>query len=1414
MMIYRHILHFSRRALLWGGVATALLMAFGWGGLQWIILHHVDQYRTQLMAVFQQETGLRIEVGALHSVGFRWLPTVVLDQITIDDPEGKPGLHLDRVEGRLSLLSLFQGRIDLQALLIDGPTLTLGRDTQGQLFLSGIPLPQPQAGPSPFLDWLLHQGYIHITHATLYWQDGSLSAPLLKLDQGELLLRNRGNHHALSLGFTPPQRLAAPVSLQADLYGSDLDQLQRWTGQVSIEAYQADVAALKPWIPALNQLQHAYGHLKVMATLEPGQHWGGQAELDLHHVQGRLEPALNALNLERLRGTISLRSLDSGVEVSTGQLTLENEDHSVPTPPLDLHLIVENAGGLLSVNQVDLDHLAELLGALPVPESLRQPIVQAALKGHVSALEANWNGPLEQPKNYQFKADFQHFQARYGPSSSAIHDFTGQIQASSEGGQIKGQGKDLTLGLAQVFAEPLWIQTVTAEVTWKNRHAQTQAHFKQLSFSNEDLDGEVSGDLTLGPTGPGESHLTGVLRRASPMAIWRYVPLSVPQSTREWLKQALVGGKGTGVQFEVKGDLQRFPFPRDQGGFFRVQAQIADAQLRYDPDWPVLTGVQCQLTVKGATLTVNATAGQSYGVQIRTAQAQIEDLQADGARLDIVGEVNAPLQESLSFIAHSPVAGYLGHGLDDFKGAGNGHLALAIQVPLSHAQETRVTGDYEFLDAGLNGMTLGIPPLTQLKGHLVFTERRVNSEALNALILGGPASLQWFTSDDQVVHLLMEGNANMAELRRLYHHPVLAEVAGTAKWQGALHFSRQRMDLQLDSSLNFLGEPVNLHMTRAVDGDLDLMLTGKTSPAAIQRRYPYGLARLMDGPLDWSGHVRWHAGQAQTTLQGKGRVLQEPVVLQAVDAQEGIRADLTGRVSARSLERLISPDWARRLQGQTDYRVHLEQRGHDMVATLTSDLLGMAVNFPQPFEKTRRDALPLEGTALWHGSDLTVDARLGQWMGGHVLYTLPPKGGIQARHGEIFLGAQGSGRESEGFALTGRLHQADLDQWRTILGGGDAATQPGDPLFGPLTHLNLVVEDVRLGGHVWGRHELIATAQDGRWQAHLHGPEAEGDITWVPAGVGLLQGHLIKLFVPRGDPTLHQSDQAAIDLDEESRMPSLDVVVDNFSTHGRFWGKLILSGLREGAIWHIQHLELSKESGHVVADGRWLAQPQPETQLNFQLDSTDLGKLFADSGYPHLVARGHGHMQGQVHWRGNPEDFTWARLSGMLDLQLQDGQFSKIEPGGAGRLIGLLSLQSLPRRVTLDFHDIFSDGFAFDTLTSKAEMDRGRMTLHHFDMTGPAAQVGLTGTVDLAQETSNLLARVDPAVGGSLSLATTLVGGPVAGAATYLVQKLLKNPLDSALSHEYRIEGSWDDPQIKPARGVGEGTPEKSLKGF
>jgi uncharacterized protein YhdP len=147
-------------------------------------------------------------------------------------------------------------------------------------------------------------------------------------------------------------------------------------------------------------------------------------------------------------------------------------------------------------------------------------------------------------------------------------------------------------------------------------------------------------------------------------------------------------------------------------------------------------------------------------------------------------------------------------------------------------------------------------------------------------------------------------------------------------------------------------------------------------------------------------------------------------------------------------------------------------------------------------------------------------------------------------------------------------------------------------------------------------------------------------------------------------------------------------------------------------------------------------------------------------------------------------------------VEARRGQFAKMEPG-VGKLLGLLSLQSLPRRALFDFRDVFSEGFAFERIEGSVKVARGILLTDGFEISGPSAFVTLSGEVSLPQETQALTMHIVPEVGEGIALAATLVGTPVLGLSTLLVSKLLKNPLGKVVAYEYQVTGSWDNPQVK-----------------
>jgi len=258
--------------------------------------------------------------------------------------------------------------------------------------------------------------------------------------------------------------------------------------------------------------------------------------------------------------------------------------------------------------------------------------------------------------------------------------------------------------------------------------------------------------------------------------------------------------------------------------------------------------------------------------------------------------------------------------------------------------------------------------------------------------------------------------------------------------------------------------------------------------------------------------------------------------------------------------------------------------------------------------------------------------------------------------------------------------------------------------------------------------------------------------------------------------------------------PALDIVAENFEARQKKLGRLELLASQQSGDWSIEKLKIVNPESTLTMDGEWHNwKRHPNTKLNLTWDISDMGKTLDRFGYPETIKGGTGSLSGQLKWPGSPHEFDLANLGGNMQIDAHKGQFLKIQPG-IGRLLGILSLQSLPRRLLFDFRDVFNDGFGFDKVSASVRIDNGILRSNNFKMEGPAAKVAIGGETDINRETLNLHIEVQPSLSDSLSLAA-LAGGPVAGAAAFVAQKLLKDPLNKLAAYQYDITGTWDDPQ-------------------
>jgi uncharacterized protein YhdP len=294
-------------------------------------------------------------------------------------------------------------------------------------------------------------------------------------------------------------------------------------------------------------------------------------------------------------------------------------------------------------------------------------------------------------------------------------------------------------------------------------------------------------------------------------------------------------------------------------------------------------------------------------------------------------------------------------------------------------------------------------------------------------------------------------------------------------------------------------------------------------------------------------------------------------------------------------------------------------------------------------------------------------------------------------------------------------------------------------------------------------------------------------------------------------------------LDEQpASIPALDVVVDDFELRGKRFGRLEVEAInraagatmRDGGAreWRLNKFNIITPEAVLTASGNWASinamggatAPLPShgaperrrTAMNFKLEIADSGQLLSRFGMKDVVRRGKGQMEGQVAWLGSPFSLDYPSMTGAFTVNVENGQFLKGADPGIAKLLGVLNLQALPRRLTLDFRDVFSEGFAFDFLRGDVAIEQGIAKTNNLQMKGVNAAVLMEGRADIAKETQDIKVVVVPEINaGTASLIATVIN-PAIGLSTFLAQLLLRRPLNEAATQELHIDGSWADPKI------------------
>ncbi len=1385
------------------GLAVAAWLMFGlaWMALHWVIVPRIGELRPRLEIEASSVLGVPVKIGEITAKSVGIIPSFELKNIALLDASGREALKLPRILASVSPASLLQ--LGVEQILIESPELNIRRDAQGKVTIAGLDFSKDDKSAGGGADWFFSQPEFAIRNGMVRWLDempnGVMGVPPpLTLSQVDFVSRNPLNKHELRLDATPPAVWGNRFSLRGQftqsLLSADKGNFKAWSGQIFTDFAKVDVSEISRYIKLDGQSGRGVGVLKAWTTMVKGEWASTTADVALAQVDATLGKGLQPLALQSMSGRLVGRKLKQGFEASTQNLQFQTRDglrwpggnmfFSQTNPTSSDGATVANGGAdtydaSQSINdfkadKLDLAVISLIANKIPLGASTHELLTSLAPQGVIESISAHWRGYPDAPQDLKAKGVIKGVQVASKSSSQQVgegldkHEAIGRpgfrganvdFEVNSDGGKAKisinkgaidlpGMFSDAVIPIDQMSADVVW---GIAQMTSKSKvDSKIEVSVSNLSFKNADAQGTAQLTWrTSDPTTainkskfPGILDLNAKLINAELSKVSRYLPLGIPSKAREYVRDLLVDGKASEVDFKIKGEVWDIPAIKANQGDFKITAKFNNARVAYVPrrlqdpsdlPWPELNKATGEMVLDRTSLSIKSSSAEVVGlpgIAISQSHVTIADLKT--SIVNVTAQGKSTMVDMLGFINRSPLYGMTNQSLSKTASTGSGDFKVDLSLPVGDFTNTRVKGDIVFLGNDIR-ITPQTPLIGQAKGLLRFSEKGFLIKDAQAFMFGDPVRFEG-------------GNLNSND-------PVLS---------------------------------------------------------------PTGNGVVING--------------------------------QGVASATGLQ---------RASELSFLPQLAKSATGSTSYTARLRFVDHHTEVSVQTNLQGMGLNLPIPFNKSAQSIWPLRFENSLVESSM-IPERDGKIRPKDNLKLTIEKiadftflrdiSGDTSKviRGSVSVGLDaGEGVPESSNSVTANINvdRLDIDEWTKFFTMvQDSESVSAVKTSGKNASNKHVLDDLIPSSLVVRTKELIVEGRkfeniiiggsrdNSVWRANMEAKQLSGYMEYKTAPVGQATG---RIYARLARLVLGEAQVKDVEklLDEQPvSIPALDLIVDDFELKGRKFGRVEVEAVNRPSntnnptdnarVWRLNRLNITLPEAKLTANGFWAYRESVKTDsprkrdasellstierrttgIDFKLDIANAGQLLDRFGFKGVVRSGNGKLEGQMTWRGSPLSMNYPTLTGQFNLNVDDGQFLKVEPGIA-KLLSVLSMQSIAKRLALDFRDVFSEGFLFDFLRGDVSIDRGIATTNNMQISGVNAVILMDGKSDIAAGTQDIRVVYAPEVNaGVASLLVASAINPAVGLGTFLAQLFLRQPLIEAATKEFKVSGTWADPVVNEVK--------------
>lgn len=623
---------------------------------------------------------------------------------------------------------------------------------------------------------------------------------------------------------------------------------------------------------------------------------------------------------------------------------------------------------------------------------------------------------------------------------------------------------------------------------------------------------------------------------------------------------------------------------------------------------------------------------------------------------------------------------------------------------------------------------------------------------------------------------LLNGTTKQA-LSFLQNSPLEERFGSIAEWIQA--------DGKSDIQLGLMVPLINTDATE-VDGHVTFADSNITTTAV-----PELVISEVNGQLNFNN-------DGVTAKQIKAVVLDEPVIAN-VEPNNGLTVvKLNGKAAMRQLNATWPGSVPDFVSGQADYLTSIlirepQQGVFDVGVDIESDLVGVVIDAPEPLAKTAQQSKKLQLSINQNTlGQVFYQASYDDWLNAALSFA------DSELSGQVMLGGNKAKYAAQGLQIAGSLAELDIDKW-IAWQSNRTAKENGQIL--DITQVNVSFDKLVLAQQAITEVQIAATQSSTDWQVKLNSPQIQGqlgiphDLSSQPLDIQLAY---LKLNLPENKP------EQGTPVSSRELWPSMRLDITELELDGLRLGQLNLRAKRSTGEWMLESASIQSPVMNASATGKWSKTDSvDDSQFNIVVSSDDLKALLAYYDYQQAIEAKHVQLIANLNWSGDPLAFTRQTLGGELDLTVGRGSLIEVEPGAAGRIFGLLSIAAIPRRLSLDFSDLFGKGFDFSAINGKFSFANGIARTDDLTMQGDSAVIEVKGPVDMINKTYNQVVRVTPKVSSTLPLAGAVAGGPVGlgvGTAILIFDKLAGTLFDreivNLITYSYQLTGPWDDPKL------------------